>query len=88
MGWTVSNTQIFVVSVIIIPCLAWGWHLESKATENTLNIKEVKKDVKGLEESISDMEDKLDKKSASDNANFLLVLQHISDLKVDLKDYY
>ena len=90
MDRKLSGAQVAMLS-IIIPCtLGWAWHLESKSEKNTLKIENVKEDIEdvrgdieSLRSSFSKMDEKLDKKSASDNANFLLVLQHISDLKVE-----
>ena len=84
MSWKLTSTQT-AISLFLIPCVVgWAWHLEAKSSENTLKIEEVKEDVKSLEDSISDMEDKLDEKAARDNANFLLVLGRIYDLKVEM----
>lgn len=83
-----SSSNIITISLFIVPCiLAWAWSIEvrfSEPHENTRKIIEVEKDVRDLELSIVKMDEKLDDKSASDNANFLLVLQHVSDLKVEI----
>jgi chromatin remodeling complex protein RSC6 len=92
MAWnvTLSNTQLLsTITVFALPILIWGVSVETRFSEpheNSRAIKEIRTEVRQNTEYIVKINDKIDQKATKDNANFLLILKAVYDLRVDLKD--
>jgi len=71
-----------IMSVLVLPLLGWGVSVETRF-EST---KEDKEDISENKKSIKDIKSKLEDKAKSDNANFVLVLEKLHDIELQVKD--
>lgn len=90
MSRNITNRQIIGTSIVLIPSFL-GWILSvelrfSEPRENKEAIKENKSSIKENTLYITKINDKIDKKATSDNANFLLVLGRIYENKILIQD--
>ena len=71
-----------IISVLVIPILVWGVSVETRF-EST---KENEEDISENKKSIKDIKSKLEDKAKSDNANFVLVLEKLHEIELQVKD--
>ena len=73
---------VTILSIIVLPLIGWGVSVETRfegSKANTLEIEENKKEIETLQQ-------KLEEKAKSDNANFILVLEKLHEIELELKD--
>lgn len=73
---------VAILSIIVLPLIGWGVSVETRfegSKSNTLEIEENKKEIESLQQ-------KLEEKAKSDNANFILVLEKLHEIELELKD--
>ena len=71
-----------ILSIIIVPLFVWGVNVERRFEKVITN----SEDVQQNEASIKEIQTQLSKKEESDNANFILVLEKLHDIELQMKD--
>ncbi len=71
-----------ILAIIIVPLFVWGVNVErrfEKVIVNSEDVKENKSNIKNIQIQLSE-------KEVSDNANFILVLEKLHSIELQIKD--